>query len=163
MIYWITGLPGSGKTTFACQLKERIKQAGENVIHLDGDEMRSCLNGKFGYSKSERIFLGKYYLNLAISLQEQGFHIIVSTVSMFQEIYSYLDEKMKDYEIQIVLIDAPNEILDQRNQKRLRTQEIANSPGVSLEIDYPTFFEFRTNGLENESVVKALVKNLISK
>ena len=160
MIYWITGLPGSGKTTFACELSEKMKAAGMIGIHLDGDEMRSCLNDKFGYSKSERIFLGQYYLNLSISLQKQGFHIIVSTVSMFKEVYSYLDEKKEDNKIKIVFVDAPIETLNQRNQKYLRNENAIESPGINLEIDYPTFFDYRTNGIENKSVVDEILQEL---
>ena len=44
-VIWLTGLSGSGKTTTAKIINERLTQAGLKTIWLDGDEMRRALNG----------------------------------------------------------------------------------------------------------------------
>ena len=38
MIYWFTGQPGSGKTTLANALMERLNT--KNMLHIDGDGLR---------------------------------------------------------------------------------------------------------------------------
>ena len=41
ILFWITGLPATGKTTIAKELYERVKKKHPNTVHLDGDNMRS--------------------------------------------------------------------------------------------------------------------------
>jgi hypothetical protein len=50
MIIQIIGLPGSGKTTLAQALKERI-----NAIHLNADEVRASVNSDLGFTPEDRI------------------------------------------------------------------------------------------------------------
>jgi hypothetical protein len=50
MIIQIIGLPGSGKTSLAVALKERI-----NAIHLNADEVRSTVNSDLGFTNEDRI------------------------------------------------------------------------------------------------------------
>lgn len=39
-VFWITGLPASGKTTFAYRLEQALHTNAYKVIVLDGDNMR---------------------------------------------------------------------------------------------------------------------------
>ena len=48
MIYWFTGQPGSGKTTLAYELKNRL-----GGIHIDSDDIRKSL-GNWDYSEIGR-------------------------------------------------------------------------------------------------------------
>lgn len=50
MIIQIIGLPGSGKTTLAHTLKERI-----NAIHLNADEVRASVNSDLGFTPEDRV------------------------------------------------------------------------------------------------------------
>lgn len=50
MIIQIIGLPGSGKTTLAKELKERI-----NAIHLNADEIRATVNSDLSFTIEDRI------------------------------------------------------------------------------------------------------------
>ena len=53
---WLTGLSGSGKTTIANQLRQRLINCGiPNVEILDGDNVRENLSKGLGFSKSDRI------------------------------------------------------------------------------------------------------------
>ena len=51
---WFTGLSGSGKTTIASQIHERLRQAGARVEMLDGDVVRENLSQGLGFSKQDR-------------------------------------------------------------------------------------------------------------
>ena len=45
MIIWLTGLSGSGKTTFSKFLIRRLNtKIKKKVIHIDGDKFRSIFN-----------------------------------------------------------------------------------------------------------------------
>ena len=55
MIIWLTGQPGSGKTTLANSLISNIKKDNSiKIINLDGDDLRS-INKNKDYSKEGRI------------------------------------------------------------------------------------------------------------
>jgi len=51
---WFTGLSGSGKSTVAHALVERLAEFGRNVSQLDGDEIRTHLSKGLGFSKEDR-------------------------------------------------------------------------------------------------------------
>ncbi len=51
---WFTGLSGSGKSTVASALVERLAEYGRNVSSLDGDEIRTHLSKGLGFSKEDR-------------------------------------------------------------------------------------------------------------
>jgi sulfate adenylyltransferase len=51
---WFTGLSGSGKSTVAHALVERLAEFGRNVSLLDGDEIRTHLSKGLGFSKDDR-------------------------------------------------------------------------------------------------------------
>jgi sulfate adenylyltransferase len=51
---WFTGLSGSGKSTVAHGLVERLAEYGRNVSQLDGDEIRTHLSKGLGFSKEDR-------------------------------------------------------------------------------------------------------------
>ena len=67
MIIQIIGLPGSGKTTLAKALKERI-----NAIHLNADEVRASVNSDLGFTKEDRIEQARRMGEMARLIANQG-------------------------------------------------------------------------------------------
>ncbi len=53
-VVWLTGLPGSGKTTIARGVAERIKGMGYHVEVLDGDWVRKTINPDAGFDREGR-------------------------------------------------------------------------------------------------------------
>ncbi len=51
---WFTGLSGSGKSTVAQALMERLAEYGRDCSFLDGDEIRTHLSKGLGFSKEDR-------------------------------------------------------------------------------------------------------------
>ena len=47
-VVWITGLPGSGKTTIARGLEAKLRERGLKVEVFDGDEVRRNLSAGLG-------------------------------------------------------------------------------------------------------------------
>ena len=67
MIIQIIGLPGSGKTTLATALKERI-----NAIHLNADYVRATINEDLGFTIEDRIEHARRLGEMARMLSGQG-------------------------------------------------------------------------------------------
>ena len=51
---WMTGLSGSGKSTLASAVEHRLVLGGRAAYRLDGDNLRTGLNGDLGFSRESR-------------------------------------------------------------------------------------------------------------
>ena len=75
MIIQIIGLPGSGKTTLATTLAERI-----NAIHLNADYVRSTINSDLDFTPKDRIEHARRLGEMARMLAGQGLDVIVDFI-----------------------------------------------------------------------------------
>jgi hypothetical protein len=80
MIIQVIGLPGSGKTTFAKNLADRI-----NGVHLNADEVRAELNSDLGFEPKDRIEQARRMGALSRLLAKQGYHVIADFVNPTEE------------------------------------------------------------------------------
>jgi hypothetical protein len=80
MIIQVIGLPGSGKTTFAKELSDRI-----NAIHLNADDVRAELNKDLGFTKEDRIEQARRMGALSRLLAKQGYHVVVDFINPTSE------------------------------------------------------------------------------
>lgn len=53
-VVWFTGLSGSGKSTVARRVEQRLLERGVHVYALDGDNLRMGLNRDLGFSPEDR-------------------------------------------------------------------------------------------------------------
>jgi adenylylsulfate kinase len=83
-VLWFTGLSGSGKSTIADRLYERLEGHGYRVTRLDGDTVRSVFPNT-GFSRDERNTHIKRIGYLASILEKNGIIVIASFVSPYAE------------------------------------------------------------------------------
>jgi adenylylsulfate kinase len=76
-VVWITGLPSSGKSSFARGAKELLDEAGLRSCTLDGDVVRDLLVPKPGYADADRDAFYATLGGLAALLAEQGLIVLV--------------------------------------------------------------------------------------
>ena len=137
-VIWLCGLAGSGKSTLARALNERLRAKFDNVIYLDGDELREILE-HFSYEKQGRIDMAIKRSKLANFLSKQGQIVIVSTISLFNEVYEFNRANLQNYFE--VFVKCEFDELKRRDQKGLYTKalsgEIANVVGVDIAYDMP--------------------------
>ncbi|HDZ4937526.1 adenylyl-sulfate kinase [Campylobacter jejuni] len=137
-VIWITGLAGSGKSYIAEALCKKLKEKYNNIIYLDGDELRNLL-GYYGYDKQSRIEMSIKRSKFAHFLSSQNMLVIVSTISMWNEIYEYNKKTLKNYFE--VYIKCDFEELKRRDKKNLYSKtlkgEISNVVGIDIAFDEP--------------------------
>ena len=118
MIIWITGLPGSGKTTIANKLKSILEtKVSNNIVLLDGDNIRSILPYKISYSNEDRIKLAFFYSKLALLIEESNCIVICSFVALFHSVQEYTRLRAIDY-FEIFLDPSLDELV-KKNKKDL--------------------------------------------
>ncbi len=97
VLTWITGFSGAGKTTVAKHLQKNLHIVNIKSILLDGDEIRSALTLVTNYSFEERKKIAFSYSRLAKLLTDQGFYVIVATISMFEEVRQWNRQNNPNY------------------------------------------------------------------
>ena len=122
MIIWLTGQPGSGKTTLANTTIETLKNENPSIkiINIDGDDLRNISSNK-DYSKEGRIKNISTAISIARFLSNKKYIVVISIVApyrflrdelkvqfSFLEVYLYTDEVRgredffaKDYEVPV--------------------------------------------------------------
>jgi adenylylsulfate kinase-like enzyme len=83
---WITGLGAVGKTTLATALVARLRARALPTVLLDGDMLRAVFEHDLGYALDERRRCARRYAHLGEMLAAQGLHVVVATISMFEDV-----------------------------------------------------------------------------
>lgn len=79
--WWLSGLPGAGKTTLAQGLAHRLRSYALPVCVLDGDELRKGLSRDLGFSPADREEQCRRTAEMAKLLNNNDIHAIVALVS----------------------------------------------------------------------------------
>ena len=96
-VVWLTGLPGSGKTTIARRLAEELKKRGRNVELLDGDEVRKWLSPKEGFSREDRELHLRRVAYVCKLLARNGVAVIASFVSPYRSVRDLARRTVGDF------------------------------------------------------------------
>ena len=142
-VIWITGLSGAGKTTLAKALIQRLQECESQPILLDGDILRNLLhvseNDRDSHSRQARIKLALKYAQMCRLLSDQGFVVVIATISMFDELYAWNRENITNYFE--VYLKVPLDELRRRDPKsiyqRYENGELINVAGLDLSVDPP--------------------------
>lgn len=84
-VVWLTGLPGSGKTTIARRI-EKILRRRVRVEVLDGDEVRRWLSPEAGFSREDRKRHLRRVAHVSRLLARNGIVVVDSFVSPYRDI-----------------------------------------------------------------------------
>ena len=139
-VIWITGLSGSGKTTLAKTIFQKLKERSFSPILIDGDEMRKIFKtDKEKYNTDDRLENAWRICKLSNLLSGQGNNVIVSTMSLFDEIHKWNRKNFNEY--YEVFLDIPISELIKRDSKNIYSNYknglSKNVVGLNLDFDIP--------------------------
>lgn len=97
ILYWITGLSGSGKTTIGSSLYYELKKRYSNLVILDGDILKKLTGDSLGYSKEDRLKRAGIYSNFCKILTDQGISVIICTVAMYDSVRQWNRNHIERY------------------------------------------------------------------
>jgi adenylylsulfate kinase len=81
VVLWLYGLSGSGKSTIANEVERVLHGDGRMTVILDGDNLRTGLNGNLGFSDEDRTENVRRVAETAKLLAGQGIIVFVSVIT----------------------------------------------------------------------------------
>ena len=153
-VVWFTGLSGSGKSTIANGVDQKLHQRGVHTFVLDGDNVRHGLNAstallaEFGEQYAERFGLGFSALDRQENIRRvgavselfaaAGLVTLVAFVSPYQRdreaVRSRIEASLGEGDFIEVHVDASLEVCESRDPKGLyqkaRAGEITGMTGI---------------------------------
>lgn len=132
-LIWITGLSGAGKTTLAKRLHRDMVESGDNVVLLDGDDLREVYGLRNQYSKEERLAMAKRHARMCYLLTSQNINVICATISMFDDVRNWNRTHQTWYTE--VFLDVSLELRTKRSELYLQCKKDSNVHVVGCDIE----------------------------
>ncbi|MGZ3159140.1 MAG: adenylyl-sulfate kinase [Burkholderiaceae bacterium] len=119
VVVWITGLPGSGKTTIAHTVEQNLYQFGMQTLVLDGDNIRHGLCADLGFSVSDRNENVRRTSEVAKLFLEQGIVVLVALVSPIRSAREKVRELIPADDFFEIYCKCPLSVCKERDPKGL--------------------------------------------
>ncbi len=165
MIIWITGLPGTGKTTLAKKIKSILEpKISKNIVLLDGDNIRNILPYKISYSNNERRKLAYFYSKLALLIEQSNCIVVCSFVALFHGVQEHTRLKANEYFE--IFLDPSFEELVKINKKDLYSKNSEYMLKQFAKHEFPKNPELRLESIKNgiyQDNLSEITKNLFIK
>ncbi|MCG8312413.1 MAG: adenylyl-sulfate kinase [Pseudomonadales bacterium] len=168
---WFTGLSGSGKSTIAVALENRLMAKGYLCYRLDGDNIRMGINRNLGFSAEDRTENIRRVGEVSKLFVDAGFIVLSSFISPYEEdrqlvraLHAQLDMSFIE-----IFVDCPLVEAERRDPKGLyakaRAGEIKNFTGIDDPYETPTHpdIHLTTSEMNLEQEVDLIVNYLEEK
>lgn len=137
---WMSGLSGSGKSTIANLVEEKLIDLGYHTYILDGDNTRMGLNKDLGFSEESRVENIRRVSEVCKLMNDAGLIVICSFISPFEKNREQANQIIGEGFME-VFIDADLSTCEMRDPKGLykkaRTGEIKEFTGISSPFESP--------------------------
>jgi bifunctional enzyme CysN/CysC len=140
-VVWFTGLSGSGKSTIANIVEQKLLEQGRHTYLLDGDNVRHGLNKDLGFTDADRVENIRRVSEVSGLMVDAGLIVLVSFISPFAAERRMARERVEDGEFIEVYVKTPIEVAEERDPKGLylkaRRGELANFTGIDSPYEAP--------------------------
>ncbi len=140
-LIWFTGLSGSGKSTIANLLEQKLYETGYKTYLLDGDNLRSGLNSDLRFSDEDRKENIRRLREVSGLLLDAGLIVITAFVSPFREDRDKMRQMLNEGDFIEVYVNCSLEECEARDVKGLykkaRSGEISDFTGINSAYEAP--------------------------
>jgi bifunctional enzyme CysN/CysC len=134
---WLTGLSGSGKSTLAVAIERRLVAEGRIAYRLDGDNLRTGLNGDLGFDRLGRSENNRRAAEVARMFADAGVVSIVALISPYESSRQEARQLHQRAGIPFleVYLATPIELCEQRDPKGLYAKAASGALGSFTGVD----------------------------
>ena len=163
-VLWFTGLSGSGKSTMAHAVEDRLHKSGATTFVLDGDNVRHGLCSDLGFSDADRIENIRRIGEVAKLLTESGVITLTAFISPFKEDRNAARKLLPHGDFLEIYCHCPIEVCEERDVKGLykkaRSGEIPFFTGIGSPYEEPEKPELviKTHEKSLEESVNAVIQ-----
>jgi adenylylsulfate kinase len=160
ILFWVTGLSGSGKTVIAEKIKKDISKYYGPTLIVSGDDLRKIF--KFNkYTASERKVLGKYYCDYAKFITNQKINLIFAVVAMRDSTRLWNKKNIDNY-LEIYIKTNIKTIIKANKKKIYHKKNSGDIVGINIKPELPKKSDITINNNFIKST-DLLSQELISK
>ena len=166
-VLWFTGLSGSGKSTIANLVEQKLYAMGRHSFLLDGDNIRHGLNKDLGFSDADRVENIRRVGEVAKLMTDAGLIVLTAFISPFRAERDLVRAMLPPGDFVEIFVDTPLDIAEARDVKGLyrkaRAGEIASFTGITSPYERPANPEFHIDTtLESaEDAANRIVEHII--
>jgi bifunctional enzyme CysN/CysC len=140
-VLWFTGLSGSGKSTIANIVEQRLYARRNHTVLLDGDNVRHGLNKDLGFTDTDRVENIRRIAETSKLMLDAGLMVLVSFISPFSAERRMARGLVEEGEFIEIYIEASVELCASRDPKGLykkaQSGEIKNFTGIDSPYESP--------------------------
>ena len=168
-VVWLTGLPGSGKSTLSMELERRLFDAGIIVYTLDGDNVRHGLNANLCFSPEDRKENIRRVGEVAALFADAGLVCVTAFISPYRADRAMARAAMRNGTFYEVFVNADLETCEKRDPKGLyakaRRGELQGMTGIDAPYEPPDAADLVLNTAHQsiEESVRALYDFVLAK
>lgn len=141
IVLWFTGLSGSGKSTIAHAVENRLYAMGRLTYVLDGDNIRHGINQNLGFSPEDRKENIRRIGEITKLFVDTGIITLAAFISPYYEDRLRIREILEDRQFSMVYVYVPLEVVEKRDPKGLykkaRAGEIKQFTGIDAPYEEP--------------------------
>jgi bifunctional enzyme CysN/CysC len=153
-IVWFTGLSGSGKSTIANRLEQKLLDRGCHTMLLDGDNVRHGLNRDLGFTDTDRVENIRRIGEVARLMSDAGLIVICAFISPFRADRAMAREIAPPHPFIEVFVDTPLEECIRRDPKglyaRAQAGEIPHFTGLDSAYEPPENPELTLSTMDSD-------------
>ena len=136
IVFWITGLSGSGKTTIGKKIKTKIIKNYGSTILFSGDDIRRIFANK-RYGAKDRLKVCSQYSKFCHNISNQNINVIFCTVCLINKVQNYNKKNIENY-IEIFIKSSVDTLKKFSTKKIYRKKYVKNVYGIDIKPQYPS-------------------------
>ncbi len=165
-VVWLTGLPGSGKSTIADAAVRRLHALGVHTYVLDGDNVRMGLNKDLGFTSEDRAENVRRVGEVSKLMRDAGLVVFVALVSPYRADRDAVKGLFEEGQFLEAYVDTPVEVCAERDPKGLyakaKSGTLPNMTGMGQAYEAPEHADLVLHGVGDlEASAEVLVRAIL--